>query len=197
MSAGAVADEGRLVPARRALTDGAAARPAGNMGSNALIGPPTRRKNVMGPEKTVKGSLVAVVLLVSSAWPAPGSADGPRTRAADFIGLWAGVDEDDGSLAQRAITCAPDRTCRVLGAEQFFSTCDDHGGRGIIEGAGTIEDRVLNVPALTLTCPDGASFTLAAIYSLDRGNGTLLEDTDGAPATQILHRLSPRVGSRR
>jgi hypothetical protein len=51
----------------------------------------------------------------------------------------------------------------------------------------------LNVPVLTLTCPDGASFALAAIYSLDRRNGTLIEDTDGEPATLILHRLSPRV----
>jgi hypothetical protein len=126
-------------------------------------------------------------------WPTLGSADGPRTRAADFIGLWEGVDEDDGSLAQRAITCEEDRTCRVLGAEQFFSTCDDHGGCGIIEGTGTIEERVLNVPVLTLTCPDGASFALAAIYSLDRRNGTLIEDTEGEPATLILHRLSPLV----
>lgn len=49
------------------------------------------------------------------------------------------------------------------------------------------------MPVLTLTCPDGASFALAAIYSLDRRNGTLIEDTEGEPATLILHRLSPRV----
>ncbi|MGH6904757.1 MAG: hypothetical protein ACREIR_18675 [Geminicoccaceae bacterium] len=114
-------------------------------------------------------------------------------RAADFIGLWEGVDEDDGSLAQRAITCGLDRTCRVLGAEQFFSTCDDHGGRGIIEGTGTIEEGAFNVPDFTLTCAEGTAYTLATIFSLDRRNGTLIKDPAGEPATLILHRLSPRV----
>ena len=150
-----------------------------------------------GPERAVRASLVLIALLLALAWPAPGSADGLRTRAADFVGLWEGVDEDDGSLAQRAITCDEDRTCRILGAEQFFSSCDEHGGRGIIVGVGTLEEGVINVPELTLTCPDGTSFTLATVFSLDRRNGTLIEDTDGAPATQILHRLSPRVRGNR
>ncbi|MGH6916567.1 MAG: hypothetical protein ACREJ0_02580 [Geminicoccaceae bacterium] len=132
-------------------------------------------------------------LLLALAWPAPGSADDPRTRAADFIGLWEGIDEDDGSLSQRAVTCEEDRTCRILGAEQFFSSCDEHGGRGIITGAGTLEEGVIDVPELTLACPDGTRFVLAAVLSLDRRNGTLMENTEGEPATQILHRLSPRV----
>ena len=67
-------------------------------------------------ERAVRASLVVTALLLSLTWPAPGSAEGPRTRAADFIGLWEGVDEDDGSLAQRAITCDEDGTCRILGA---------------------------------------------------------------------------------
>ena len=142
---------------------------------------------------TVKRLLVVTALGLSLAWPVVGSADGPRPRAADFIGLWEGVDEDDGSLAQRAITCNEDRTCRILGAEQFFSSCDDHGGRGIIEGTGTIEGGVFNVPDFTLTCADGTAFALATNFSLDRRNGTLIEDAEGEPETMILHRLSPRV----
>ena len=148
-------------------------------------------------ERAVRASLVVTALLLSLTWPAPGSAEGPRTRAADFIGLWEGVDEDDGSLAQRAITCDEDGTCRILGAEQFFSSCDEHGGRGIIIGVGTLEKGVINVPELTLTCPDGTRFTLATIFSLDPRNGTLIEDTDGEAATQVLHRLSPRVRGNR
>jgi hypothetical protein len=150
----------------------------------------------MGRQSIVNGSLVAAALALPLTWPAPGNADGPRTRAADFIGLWEGVDED-GSLAQRAITCDEDRTCRVLGAEQFFSLCDDHGGRGVIKGSGAIEGGVFNVPDFTLTCADGTAFTAATVLSRDRRNGTLLEDTEGAPAILILHRLSPRVGSGR
>lgn len=152
---------------------------------------------MQGPERVVKASLGLTALLLALGWPAPGSADGSRTRAADFIGLWEGVDEDDGSLAQRAITCEEDRTCRVLGAEQFFSSCDEHGGRGVITGVGTLAEGVIEVPELTLTCPDGTRVVLQAIYSLDRRNGTLLEDTEGAPLTQILHRLSPQVDRRR
>jgi hypothetical protein len=154
---------------------------------------------VKSGRRSAKRFLVVTALVLPLAWPAPGSTDGPRPRAADFIGLWEGVDEDDGSLAQRAITCEEDRTCRILGAEQFFSSCDDHGGRGIIEGTGTIEGGVFNVPDFTLTCADGTAFTLEANFSLDRRNGTLIEDTEGEPEpeTMILHRLSPRVESRR
>ena len=145
---------------------------------------------------TITRSLVVAALVLPLAWPVAGSADGLRTRAADFIGLWEGVDEDDGSLAQRAITCDEDRTCRVLGAEQFFSTCDDHGGRGMLAGVGTLEDGVINVPEFALTCPDGTAFTLATIFSLDRRNGTLIEDTDGAgdpdpPSAEPAGALSP------
>jgi hypothetical protein len=150
----------------------------------------------MGLRNVLDGTLAVAALLLALAWPAVGGADGPRTRAADFIGLWEGVDED-GSLAQRAITCEEDRTCRVLGAEQFFSLCDDHGGRGVIKGSGTIEGGVFSVPDFTLTCADGTAFTAATVFSRDRRNGTLIEDTEGAPATLTLHRLSPRVGSGR
>jgi hypothetical protein len=62
---------------------------------------------------------------------------------------------------------------------------------------GTLEEGVINVPELTLTCPDGTRFTLATIFSLDPRNGTLIEDTDGEAATQVLHRLSPRVRGNR
>jgi hypothetical protein len=150
------------------------------------------------PDKIVKGSLVAAALVLPLAWPVAGGADGPRTRAADFIGLWGGVDADDGSSAQRAITCDEDRTCRILGSDQFFSFCDDHGGRGILDGTGTLEEGVIEVPDYTLICGDGTRIVLATTFSLDRRNGTLLEDFGPPPPEiQIYHRLSPRVESRR
>ena len=146
-----------------------------------------------GPEKAVKVSLVVTALLLPLAWPAPGSADGPRTRAADFIGLWAGIDLD-GSFAQHAITCDDDRTCQVLGSDQFFLICEEHGGRGILAGAGTLEGGVITVPELTLTCADGTHFSALSTFSLDRRNGTLIDVTE--QETRIFHRLSPRVDRR-
>jgi hypothetical protein len=69
--------------------------------------------------------------------------------------------------------------------------------KGILDGTGTLEGDVINVPDFALTCPDGARFAFATIFSLDRRDGTLIKDRDGEPLTQILHRLSPRVDSRR
>ena len=143
------------------------------------------------------GSLVAAALALPLTWPSPGSADGPRSRAADFIGLWAGVDLDDGSFTQRAITCEEDGTCQVLGSDQFFSFCPDSEGRGLLEGTGTIEQGVLSLPEFTLTCADGTSVGFPTIFSLDRRNGTLIEDTDGPPAAITFHRLSPPLRGKR
>jgi hypothetical protein len=186
------------VPGQHTLTDGADAAPA-PAGRSAT--PPTglivEREAVKSGRDTVKRSLVVTALVLPLAWPALGSADGPRTRAADFIGLWAGVDLDDGSFAQRAITCDRDWTCQVLGSDQFFSFCPDSEGRGLLEGVGEIEEGALDLPEFTLTCADGTRVGFRTIFSLDRRNGTLIEDTDGPPATFTFHRLSPRVDSRR
>lgn len=73
----------------------------------------------------------------------------------------------------------------------------NHGGRGRLAGGGTLRDGIMAVPESRLTVRTARPSTLAAIFSLDRRNGTLIEDTDRAPATGILHRLGPRVGSRR
>jgi hypothetical protein len=140
--------------------------------------------------KSVNRSLVMTALALPLIWPVVGSADDPRTRATDFIGLWEGIDEDDAVLAQLAITCDSDRTCHVLEVEEFFSNCD---GPGTVAGVGTLEDGVIDVPEFTLTCPDGTTLTVATILSIDRSNGTLIVDTEGPLPTQILHRLSPRV----
>jgi hypothetical protein len=144
----------------------------------------------------VKAPLLTALLL-PLAWPAVGNADGPRPRAADFIGLWAGVDIEDGSFYQRAITCVEDGTCEVLGSDQFFTSCDDLGGRGLLIGSGRLEDDVLHLPEFTLICGDGTEISFPTTYSIDRKNGTLVEVTDGPPASQNFHRLSPRVRSRR
>jgi hypothetical protein len=147
-------------------------------------------------KRLVERGLVVGVFVLPLLWPLAGGADGPRTRLADFVGLWAGIDLDDGSFAQRAISCERDRTCQVLGSDQFFSFCPGSEGRGLLQGTGTIADGVLDLPEFTLTCADGTSVGFPTIFSLDRRNGTLIEDTDGPPATFTFYRLSPRVQRR-
>jgi hypothetical protein len=114
-----------------------------------------------------------------------------------IIGLWEGVDPADGSLTQRSITCDEEESCRVLGSDQFFSLCEASEGRGLITGTGTVEDGVLVVPDLALTCADGSKTPeFETTFTLDRSNGTLIEDTDGPPPTIVFHRLSSPVRGR-
>jgi hypothetical protein len=79
---------------------------------------------------------------------------------------------------------------------QFFSFCPDDDGRGLLEGSGTIEAGVLSLPLFTLTCANGQNVGFPTIFSLDRSNGTLIEDTDGPPPSITFHRLSPRLRGR-
>ena len=86
--------------------------------------------------------------------------------------------------------------CQVLGADQFFSFCPDDDGRGLLEGSGTIEAGVLNLPLFTLNCANGQSVGFPTVFSLDRSNGMLIEDTDGPPPSITFHRLSSRLRGR-
>jgi hypothetical protein len=144
----------------------------------------------------MKRSLFALLVALPLLWPAAGSAaeGGPPTREVDLIGLWEGVDPADGSLTQRSITCDAGGACRVLGSDQFFSFCENSGGRGLLAGTGSIENGALAVPDFSLTCADGsATPEFFTRFSLDRRNGTLVEDTDGPPPTITFHRLSAPV----
>jgi hypothetical protein len=87
------------------------------------------------------------------------------------------------------------RNGQVLGSDQFFTTCDDLGGRGILEGLGMLEDDALHLPEFTLICGDGTAIAFPTTFSIDGKNGTLVEVTDGPPASQTFHRLSPRITS--
>ena len=81
-------------------------------------------------------------------------------------------------------------------SDQLFSFCPGPEGRGLLEGGGGIEDGVLNLPVFALTCANGDTVGFPTTFSLDRRNGTLIEDTR-PPATFSFHRPSPRVRDRR
>ena len=112
----------------------------------------------------------------------------------DFIGLWHGVDDYDGSVAQRSITLNSDGTFNIIGQEPYMGGCN--GTRGKIKGTGRLENGVIVSDDSTLTCfdgtPTGGEFTV--VYKPDKLNGTLLEsfpDFDIFPPTTF-HKISNR-----
>ena len=58
-----------------------------------------------------------------------------------------------------------------------------------------LEDDALHLPEFTLICGDGTAIAFPTTFSIDGKNGTLVEVTDGPPASQTFHRLSPRITS--
>ena len=117
-----------------------------------------------------------------------------------FVGLWQGVDNNDGSEAQRSITLNRDGTFNIIGQEPYTSGCK--GERGMVTGTGVLEDGVIFSDDFTLTCfvviepPDPPGpFTVQTEYIPDKLNGTLIEQTicktcDFEPT--IFHKISNR-----
>ncbi len=112
-----------------------------------------------------------------------------------FIGLWQGVDNNDGSEAQRAITLNSDGTFNIIGQEPYTNGCG--GDRGLVTGSGVLEGGVINSYDFTLTCFNGRGpFTdILTVFTPDKLNGTLIEQTNCVncdfPPT-ILHKISNR-----
>lgn len=109
-----------------------------------------------------------------------------------FIGLWQGVDNSDGSEAQRLITLNSDKTFNIIGQEPYTNGCQ--GERGMVTGTGVLEGGVIISDDFTLTCFNGyGPFYDRATYTPDKLNGTLIEDfPDGFGGPTSLHKISNR-----
>lgn len=98
-------------------------------------------------------------------------------REIPFVGLWEGIDPDDGGNQLRSITLNEAGTLSLTGSSTYFSLCN--GLRGVINGTGEIQGIVLETN-VTLTCSNSppSLYKVKAKYELDRKNGTLVERTD-------------------
>jgi hypothetical protein len=109
-----------------------------------------------------------------------------------FVGLWEGIDHNDGSEAQRSITLNRDGTFNIIGQEPYTMGCQ--GARGMITGTGLLVDGVIISDDFTLTCFNGyGPFIMQATYKPDKLNGTLIEeipDSDIDPTN--FHKISKR-----
>lgn len=110
-----------------------------------------------------------------------------------IVGLWEGIDFDDGASHLRSIRRNEDGTFSVSGNATYFMLC---GGtdRGLINGTGVIENGVLKTK-VSLTCFNNGRTIggLESNYLLDRENGTLTELRKfGVTPPIIFHLISPR-----
>lgn len=114
-------------------------------------------------------------------------------REIPIVGLWEGIDLDDGASHLRSIRRNENGTFSLTGNATYFMLC---GGtdRGLINGTGVFENEVLKAK-LSLTCfNDGRTIEgLESNYVLDRRNGTLTELRQfGVTPPIIFHLTSPR-----
>ena len=110
-----------------------------------------------------------------------------------FIGLWEGIDNYDGSEAQRSITLNRDGTFNIIGQEPITSGCA--GERGMVTATGVLEGGVINSDDFTLSCfNDNGPFGPGEVtYKPDKLNGTLIEDfPDSIFGPMVLHKISNR-----
>ena len=116
-----------------------------------------------------------------------------KEKAIPIVGLWEGIDLDDGASHLRSIRRNEDGTFSLTGNSTYFTLC---GGtdRGLILGTGVYENGVLKAKS-TLTCFNNGRTVegLVSNYLLDRKNGTLTElRTWGVTQPIIFHLTSPQ-----
>jgi hypothetical protein len=111
-----------------------------------------------------------------------------------FVGLWAGIDQNDGSEAQRSITLSSDGTFIIIGQEPYTLGCD--GERGFVKATGQLVNGVIVSEDFKLFCFNGelpnGSRELRVEYKPNPFNGTLIESfpdiVEFIPST--LHKIS-------
>lgn len=110
-----------------------------------------------------------------------------------IVGLWEGIDFDDGASHLRSIRRNEDGTFSVSGNATYFMLC---GGtdRGLINGTGVVENGVLKTKVSLKCFNNGRTIGgLESNYVLDRENGTLTELRKfGVTPPIIFHLISPR-----
>lgn len=109
-----------------------------------------------------------------------------------FIGLWEGIDPDDGGHQTMSLTDNGDGKVKLLLHDTFFSLCE--GGRGIAQGTGEIESRhSLKFDDFVVKCFEDSSTTevLKTLITLILNrDGTLFRGATGPLSAITYHRTS-------
>jgi len=137
-------------------------------------------------KRSIAAALVVFSVILASTVHAGGFA-----QKLYFIGLWEGIDDNDGSEAQRSITLNRDGTFKIIGQEPQIIGCN---GRGMLTGTGVLEDGIIIVNDFKITCyddPPSGPYYFIATYKPNKLNRTLIEDyPDSDFLPMNLHKIS-------
>ena len=131
---------------------------------------------------------VLVVSVISLA--TLGAADRGHTSLRPFLGLWEGVDVNDGSRRTISITDRDgDGQAEVDSHDSYWTLCT--GDRGLERATGGVRDGVLETTGLVTCFESGVQVPVTQTYELSKRDGTLLATPLGTSLTAIiLHRVS-------
>lgn len=116
-----------------------------------------------------------------------------KEKAIPIVGLWEGIDLDDGASHLRSIRRNEDGTYSLTGNATYLMLCNGTD-RGLINGTGVVKDGVLKTKVSLKCFNNGRTIKdLESNYILDRKNGTLTEQRlFGVTPPIIFHLISPR-----
>jgi len=129
--------------------------------------------------------LIAAVFVIISI-----SAHAEQSNKKYFVGLWRGIDFYDGSEILISITTDNSGEFNIIWTESYFGGCN--GGRGVVSGAGMLEDGAIYSDDLILTCfPDTTIIISSTKFTPDKSNGTLIVEIVGSQfIPTIMHKVS-------
>lgn len=143
---------------------------------------------------------ITAALLFAGALVSVQSVEADPIKGKDFLGLWEGIDDSDGSSVTVSVTDQDDDgVFRILWHESQWSFCDGSPD-GLIDVSGPIEDTSIVAEGM-LTCfetGDTVCFGITGCsqddlppFSLDIGTGAgdTLTNSDGGN-TIIIHKIS-------
>ena len=85
---------------------------------------------------TIALRILSLSLVAFSFLMTPSAQAGQKQRS-QFLGIWEGVDEQDGSLIEALISKGGKNEFKFLWYETYWRTCD--GGRAIFKGTGSLK----------------------------------------------------------
>jgi len=135
--------------------------------------------------------LIAVTMITAFVYPEAATAADPRSLERNFLGLWEGVDVNDGSKRTISITDhESDGFFEVASRDTFWTLCN--GDRGLEVASGVVDDEGILVTEGVVTCfGDPAQLPVQQTYEYSRRTDTLVATAVGTGLIPItLHRVS-------
>ena len=139
----------------------------------------------------MKRILIVLWIMTMPLYTVAASGADPRSVEKRFLGLWEGVDVNDGSKRTISITDHDgDRVFEVASRDTFWTLCN--GDRGLEVASGGVDDQGILTTEGVVICFDGAPESqIQQSYEYSRRSDTLFATPIGTGLIPItLHRVS-------